>query len=218
MLGKSPFLPSAFGLTGVFIRFVSSSAFLFQRGRTERSHKAAAFPGLAPVALSVLLAAPVAVQAQTEEELDAIKTVFADLQPRSFARNAEYCGYIGYRDGVDLMVSVITPGDTTGCSPVWPSDFDPVASFHTHGGYDPDSWSELPSVLDFEADADEGVDGWVATPGGRLWFLDTDAETIELICGIGCLDQDPKFQRETELRIGKFYTYEELVQLEAENP
>ncbi len=156
--------------------------------------------------------------AQTADELEIIQIVFEDLQLRSFQRNAEYCGYIGYQDGEELMVSVITPGDTTGCSPVWPNDFDPVASFHTHGGYDERSWSEIPSVDDIEADADEGVDGWVATPGGRLWFLDTEEMTIRLVCGLGCLPQDPRFERETEIIIDEFYTYEELIQLEEENP
>lgn len=154
--------------------------------------------------------------AQTADELETIKLVFEELQPKSLARNAEYCGYIGYRDDGELMVSVITPGETDGCSPVWPSDFEPVASFHTHGGYDPGAWSEIPSVDDIEADADEGVDGSVATPGGRLWFLDTEEMTVRLICSLACLDQDPDFQRETEIIIDDFYTYEELVELEEE--
>jgi hypothetical protein len=155
-------------------------------------------------------------QAQTAEELALIKKVFADLQPRSFARNAEYCGYIGYDRDDNLVASDITPGDTTGCTPDWPEDFEiePVASFHTHGGYDIDSWSELPSVDDMLADESEGVDGWVATPGGRLWFLDTTEMTARQMCGLGCLRQDPTFQRETRIIIDEFYTLEELIELE----
>lgn len=154
--------------------------------------------------------------AQTAEELALIKQVFADLQPRSFARNAEYCGYIGYDRDDTLVASDTTPGDTTGCTPDWPEGFDiePVASFHTHGGYDPNSWSEIPSVDDMLADESEGVDGWVATPGGRLWFLDTTEMTARQMCGVGCLRQDPAFQRETRITIDEFYTLEELIELE----
>lgn len=154
--------------------------------------------------------------AQTAEELALIKQVFADLQPRSFARNAEYCGYIGYDRDDTLVASGITPGDTTGCTPDWPEGFEiePVASFHTHGGYDPRSWSEIPSVDDMLADESEGVDGWVATPGGRLWFLDTTQMTARQMCGLGCLRQDPAFQRETQIIIDEFYTLEELIELE----
>ncbi|MFK7792867.1 MAG: DUF4329 domain-containing protein [Devosiaceae bacterium] len=173
---------------------------------------------LAILILGIAIVTPSHALAQTADELEIIKIVFEDLQQRSFARNAEYCGYIGYQNADELMVSVITPGDTTGCSPVWPNDFDPVASFHTHGGFDERSWSEIPSVDDIEADADEDVDGWVATPGGRLWFLDTEDMTVRLVCGLGCLLQDPRFQREKEIAIDDFYTYEELIELEEENP
>ncbi|MFN3226486.1 MAG: DUF4329 domain-containing protein [Hyphomicrobiales bacterium] len=171
---------------------------------------------LAPV-LAVLMAGIAApVLAQTAEELALVKQVFDDLQQRSFARNAEYCGYVGYDRDDNLVASEITPGDLSGCTPDWPEDFEiePVASFHTHGGYDPDSWSEIPSVDDMLADEEEGVDGWVATPGGRLWFLDTTEMTARQMCGLGCLRQDPAFQPETRIIVDEFYTLEELIELE----
>lgn len=165
-----------------------------------------------------LLASPLVtpVAAQTAEELALVKRVFDDLQQRSFVRNAEYCGYIGYDRRDRLIASDITPGDLSGCSPDWPEgdDIEPVASFHTHGGYDPDSWSEIPSVDDLLADESEGVDGWVATPGGRLWFLDTTQMTARQMCGLGCLRQDRGFQRETRIIVDEFYTLEELIELE----
>jgi hypothetical protein len=44
-----------------------------------------------------------------------------------------------------------------------------------------------------EGDADEGIDGYVATPGGRLWYIDTVDMVASQLCGIGCLPRDPKF-------------------------
>ena len=74
----------------------------------------------------------------------------------------------------------------------------------------------LGSPEDYESDEDEGVDGWVATTGGRLWFIDTNDMIASQICGIGCLDQDPKFARGAQGSIEVSYTYRELQRSEQE--
>ena len=47
------------------------------------------------------------------------------------------------------------------------------------------------AVGDIEADEDEGVDGFVATPGGRLWYVDTKDMIVRQLCSLNCLPQDP---------------------------
>ena len=37
------------------------------------------------------------------------------------------------------------------------------------------------------------VNGWVSTPGGRLWFVDGRSGALRQICGRGCLPVDPGF-------------------------
>ncbi len=68
-----------------------------------------------------------------------------------------------------------------------------VASFHTHGSYSPYYASEWPTTQDVLTDASTGIDGYIATPGGRLWHVDTDTMTVRDLCGRGCLPQDPRY-------------------------
>lgn len=86
-----------------------------------------------------------------------------------------------------------------------------TASYHTHGGFSPDYSSELQSGTDMEGDEDEGIDGWVATPGGRLWYIDTTDMVTFQICGIGCLPSDPEFIAGDSGIIEQSYSYDDLV-------
>lgn len=47
-----------------------------------------------------------------------------------------------------------------------------VASLHTHGAFEYVMPAECPSVVDVEAGESEGINGYVSTSGGRLWFVD----------------------------------------------
>jgi hypothetical protein len=47
-----------------------------------------------------------------------------------------------------------------------------VASLHTHGAFKYVMPAECPSVVDVEACESEGINGYVSTSGGRLWFVD----------------------------------------------
>lgn len=168
------------------------------------------------VLLSALIALPSAALAQDNDEIRFVKGLFAQIQPISFAENREYCGYIGLDDNDRWVSTPVVRGQRDECSPEWPDDFGPIASFHTHAGFDLDAYSEVPSVTDIEADEDEGVDGWVATPGGRLWFVDTTDMVVSQICGIGCLTQDPKFRPGVKGVVEQSYTYDEMLVLEAQ--
>ena len=71
--------------------------------------------------------------------------------------------------------------------------------------------SEVPSGADMEGDEAEGIDGWVGTPGGRLWYIDTTDMITRQICGIGCIPSDPDFVRGDSGLIEQSYSYDELV-------
>jgi hypothetical protein len=164
---------------------------------------------------SAVAVVPVTAAAQSSQETRFVQAVLNQLQQRSFDGNREYCGFIGIDANGRYASGPVSRGDRDSCEPRWPDNLDVIASFHTHGGYDPGAWSEVPSVNDMEADEEDGVDGWVATPGGRLWYIDTQDMVTSQICGVGCLMQDPRWQPETEVRIRQSYTYRELIRFEA---
>ena len=80
------------------------------------------------------------------------------------------------------------------CQPdIPPAGWTLIASYHTHGAYDPRADSEVPSPGDVEADFQEGVNGYVSTPGGRFWRIDAAHGVADMICGEGCLAVDPTY-------------------------
>lgn len=155
---------------------------------------------------------PSALQPQTEAQFAA--QVLAAVQDPSFTKEVEFCGYIGRDADGALVATDPVRGDYTGCDmPRWPRNMTVVASYHTHANHTPDFDSEFPSALDMEVDEADGIDGYVATPGGRLWFIDTSDMVASMICGLNCLPQDPDFQPLTEPQ-QLSYTYEELLRRE----
>lgn len=159
-----------------------------------------------------LICLPIGAAAQSASEEHLIRSVFAELNPRSIAENVEYCGYVGFDADGSLIASEPTRGDEGSCMSDDPADIEVItASYHTHGAYSPDYYNELPSGDDMEGDEAEGIDGWVATPGGRLWYIDsTDMVTFQ-ICGLGCLPQDPQFVAGDLGLIAQSYSYDELI-------
>lgn len=158
------------------------------------------------------LSLPAFAQSGTEQRL--VRSVLNQLQPLSFDANREYCGFIGYDDQGRLRAGRARGGGRDDCTPRLPVGLEIIASYHTHGGFDPGADSEIPSVDDIEADEADGVDGWVATPGGRLWYIDTQDMVVSQICGLECLHSDPTFQQGLQGRIRQSYQYEELLILE----
>lgn len=166
------------------------------------------------VLLSCLLLAPLPAAAQSAAEEALIRQVFAQLQPISFRENAEYCGYVGLDEDGRLIASRATRGDAESCLSDDPVDITVItASYHTHAAYSPDYFAEVPSGDDMEGDEEEGIDGWVATPGGRLWFIDTEDMIARQVCGIGCLASDPRFVPGEIGDIEQSYSYRDLVRL-----
>ncbi len=151
-----------------------------------------------------------------KEEVAAVRGRLAPLQLFSFVTEREFCGYL-YRDAAGaLAFTEMERGDRDGCTPQMPAGgIVPIASLHTHGAYDPDVPAEFPTVLDMQSDRSEGVNGYVATPGGRLWFIDSRRMVVHQICGPGCLPQDPSFREGDDGEIAPSYTYRALRRLEA---
>lgn len=151
--------------------------------------------------------------AQPAGELALIRAVFAKLQPISIRQNREYCGYVGYDSDGNLRASRAARGNFESCEPDDPTEIEViVASYHTHGAFSTDYHNEVPSAEDIEGDEAEGIDGYVATPGGRLWYVDTEAMSVSQICGIGCLPTDPRFVSGDGGRIADVYAYDDLVE------
>lgn len=157
----------------------------------------------------VLAATPV--WSDTQAEFEFARSLLNELQGASFLENVEYCGYIWLDNAGDLVATEATRGGPDWCEMDAPQDIEVVASYHTHAGYDPSAWSEIPSGADMESDADLGIDGYVSTPGGRLWYIDTEDMVAIQICGIGCLRFDPGFLPAPEDNIQQSYTVDELV-------
>lgn len=155
---------------------------------------------------------PVVALAQVPAERDAARAVLLELQPRSFTENREYCGYIGRMPDGTYMATEVTRGRSYSClSRGDESRFVEVtASFHTHAAFEWDADSEVPSVDDVLGDMEEGVDGYVATPGGRFWYINGERGVAYQICGLGCLGQDPDFVEGAAGPIATEYTLDEL--------
>ncbi len=160
--------------------------------------------------LALVLAASLPAGAQTADETGVARAVLAGIQPRSIAENREYCGYIGYTARGQLATTRARRGQIDYCKTDWPRDLRVVASWHTHAGYDERAWSEVPTVNDMNADRSEGVNGYIATPGGRVWFIDTRRMRTRQVCGPGCVPPDPRFVPGAEGYIAPAYTYREL--------
>ena len=160
----------------------------------------------------ILALMPTTLLGQSIDEEALIRSVFADLNPTSIEQNVEFCGYIGFTADGELAYSQPTRGDEGSCLSDDPTNLELItASYHTHGGFSPDYSSELLSGTDMKGDEDEGIDGWVSTPGGRLWYIDTTDMVTFQICGIGCLPSDPEFIAGDSGIIEQSYSYDDLV-------
>ncbi len=136
------------------------------------------------------------------------------LQPRSFAESREYCGFfVANRDG-----QVVGTAPRAGTADSCVAGFIPanaIASYHTHGGYLPNYFNEVPSISDAVSAMDVELDDYVSTPGGRFWRVDGDTGTAITLCGRGCLAQDPIFRPDPRNPIAVRYTLDQLRALQS---
>ena len=149
-------------------------------------------------------------------QIDLVRERLAPLQHLSFATDREYCGYLYRLPDGSLEFTEMVRGGHDGCTPLVPlKRINLIASVHTHGAYDPSVPAEFPTVLDMDSDKREKVNGYVATPGGRLWFIDSRRMVTRQLCGLACLPQDPDFQAGDDGEIATVYTYRDLQKLES---
>lgn len=166
------------------------------------------------------VAVPKAIAVQPEQttpdiaEANAFAIQFLDrIQAQSIADRREYCGYF-FRDAAGQIKA--TPprrGTFASCSMPVPTRGSGIfASYHTHGAYGPQYDNEVPSATDLLSDFQLGVDGYVSTPGGRVWRVSNAAQETRQICGLGCVTRDPGFVPRNEGNVRQRYTVATLQQ------
>ena len=150
---------------------------------------------------------------QTQAEVAFVSRLFNQLQPVSIADEREYCGLIGIDKQGQLTATKPRKGRESSCLPPSTSwtGMTVVASYHTHGSYSHDYLTEVPSFDDMRTDIEDGTDGYVATPGGRLWYIDARAREARLICGVGCLVRDPNHFDDPDFPIADSYSLWQLL-------
>ncbi len=168
------------------------------------------------VALALGIAAPVT--AQDQDVIEAARVTLAGIQNDSFSKNREICGLIGRNAQGNLVVTRPRKGSAEGCRPrsffIF-RDIEVLASYHTHGAHIPGETVEVPSTYDLDADAEEGIYGFVSTPGGRFWIIEPEKDRVRMLCGMGCLPRDPNYDVASSEQLRAVYTGAELEQREA---
>jgi hypothetical protein len=85
-----------------------------------------------------------------------------------------------------------------------------IASYHTHGAFAPGFDNEVPSEIDLTSDFDYGIDGYVSTPGGRVWLVDFQTKSTVQVCGLRCVTSDVGYRPVGESTIQTSYTLQAL--------
>lgn len=117
------------------------------------------------------------------------------LNTRSISTNLEFCGYIYREAGGALAYSKPRKGGSHGCTTNQPpAGVEILASYHTHAAYAYGSLNEYPSDIDLQSDFQSGMNGYIATPGGRLWFVESDKRVARQLCGYRCLPWDSHYR------------------------
>lgn len=162
--------------------------------------------------LAVGLLAPAApVRAQSAQETAFVLGLMESMNALSVRFNREVCGYVLRHPNGAYSSTKVSWGGHASCAslPVVPG-MDVVSSWHTHAAWGRGYDGEVPSIQDVEGDMRMGVNGWVGTPGGRLWHVDGRTGSMRQVCGRGCLPEDPNFFPEEHGPVGETYTLDGL--------
>lgn len=143
-------------------------------------------------------------------QADAFAVAFLDsIQPLSFAEGREYCGYF-LLAGRQITATTPIPGTTASCTQPGPPP-NAFASYHTHGAFDRDYDNEVPSPEDMLGDFAFGIDGYISTPGGRVWRVEVDERAALQVCGLGCVTVDRGFLPRREASIPPRMTVQDVL-------
>ena len=144
---------------------------------------------------------------------------FDKIQPKSIRENRAYCGLIGFDSEGILKATPAEPGTGRSCQPTpVPTGFEILATYRTLGAFGGMTGGELPAAAHLETDFAQRLDGYVATPGGRVWLNLASERLTYQVCGRGCVPSDAaahpckKFAPKVE------YTVLQLRQIEAKAP
>ena len=150
--------------------------------------------------------------AQTQGEVAFVSGLFNDIQRTSIAEDREYCGLIGIDSTGAYVASPPRRGRVSTCLPPTKSSvgFRVIASYHTHGSASLNYFTEMPSYDDMRTDIEDGTDGYIATPGGRLWYVDARARVARQLCGLACLIDDPSHVEDPNYPVRQTYTLNQL--------
>ena len=144
-------------------------------------------------------------------EINFSKSVLDKLQLQSFADNREYCGYVAVSPDGSFAASSPRRGGRNGCVPrLGATQGAVLASYHTHGAASDIYDTEYPSFEDLYQDIIGGVDGYIATPGGRVWYNNARLRRTILLCGAGCITADPRHRDTDPPTVGVSYSIDEL--------
>ncbi|MEM7724262.1 MAG: DUF4329 domain-containing protein [Pseudomonadota bacterium] len=147
-----------------------------------------------PILLSTLaiLVSTLPAKAQDAAETAFVRGLMESMNALSVRFDREVCGFILREpDGTYSSTKVSWGGHASCASLPLEEGVTVVSSWHTHAAYSVNYDNEVPSIQDVEGDIRFGVNGWVGTPGGRLWFVDSKTETIRVVCDLDCLPSDP---------------------------
>jgi hypothetical protein len=129
---------------------------------------------------------PLPSSAQSPEETAYVLGLMRAMNQLSVRFNREVCGFVlRDRTGRYSSTKVSWGGEATCASLPLQPGVTAMSSWHTHAGWDPDYDGEVPSIQDVEGDMTLGVNGWVATPGGRLWFVEGGPARFARSAGAG---------------------------------
>lgn len=141
---------------------------------------------------------------------DAFAVTFLNsIQAVSFAQRREFCGYFLVDSTGQISATTPVPGTLASCTQPGPGPR-VFASYHTHGAYDAGYDNEVPSPEDLLGDFSFQIDGYVSTPGGRVWRVELDEQAALLVCGQACVMVDPGFVPRDEAGIRSRYTVSQL--------
>lgn len=167
-------------------------------------------PASASTVAVLLPGAGLAVAAPPAAEADAFAVAFLDsIQAQSFAERREFCGYFLLVGG-RILPTMPIPGTTASCTQPAPPP-NAFASYHTHGAFDADYDNEVPSPEDMLGDFAFGIDGYISTPGGRVWRVEVDERAAIQICGLGCVEVDRGFIPRNEASIPPRMTVQDVM-------
>ncbi len=151
-------------------------------------------------------------QQRNSAEMAFVRGLLDNLQRRSIAENREYCGFIGLNPDGEITATNPVRGEPARCDFVRPpANLRLIASYHTHAAFDPIYDNEVPSVQDLAGDIRDHLDGYISTPGGRIWYDNAREGTATLQCGLACVYYDPNFHPDYRAPVNRSgYTLEAL--------